>query len=111
MKRQEVLEKMEKAVRVNTTLYPELLKRIDFYAEQRLEDRSTAIRQLISEGLKTELKAKVIGFLKDKKLTVREAAELLNVEYWEMQQIMDEEGVNLIDISEEEVMKRQKNNY
>lgn len=102
---------MEKVVRVNTTMYPELLKRIDFYAEQRLEDRSTAIRQLIAEGLKTELKNKVIESLKKRKLTIREAAELLNVEYWEMQQIMDEEGVNLIDISEEEVTKGQKNNY
>ena len=102
---------MEKVVRVNTTLYPELLKRIDYYAEQRLEDRSTAIRQLIAEGLKTELKAKVVESLKENKLTIREASELLDVEYWEMQQIMDEEGVNLIDIPEEEIMKRQKNNY
>ena len=102
---------MEKVVRVNTTLYPELLKRIDFYAEQRLEDRSTAIRQLIAEGLKNELKARVIESLKKKKLTIREAAELLDAEYWEMQQIMDEEGVNLIDISNEEIAKRQKNDF
>ena len=102
---------MEKVVRVNTTLYPELLKRIDYYAEQRLEDRSTAIRQLIAEGLKTELKAKVIESLKENKLTIRKAAELMGVEYWEMQEIMDEEGVNLTDISEEEIAKRQKNNY
>ncbi len=102
---------MEKVERVNTTLYPEQLRRIDFYAEQRLEDRSTAIRQLIAEGLKTELKAKVTASLKEKKLTVREAAELLGVEYWEMQQIMDEEGISLIDISEEEIAKRQNNKF
>lgn len=102
---------MEKVERVNTTLYPKQLRRIDFYAEQRLEDRSTAIRQLIAEGLKTELKAKVIASLKEKKLTVREAAELLGVEYWEMQQIMDEEGISLIDISEEEIAKRQNNKF
>lgn len=103
--------KMEKVERVNTTLYPEQLRRIDFYAEQRLEDRSTAIRQLIAEGLKTELKAKVVASLKEKKLTIREAAELLGVEYWEMQQIMDEEGIPLIDISEEEIAKRQNNRF
>ena len=102
---------MEKAVRVNATLYPNLLKKIDFYAEQRLEDRSTAIRQLIAEGLKTELKAKVIQSLIEKKLTVREAAQLLNVEYWEMQQIMDEENVQLIEISEEEIMKRRNSKF
>lgn len=103
--------KMEKVLRVNTTLYPDLLKRIDFYAKQRLEDRSTAIRQLVAEGLKTELKAKVIESLKEKKITIREAAQLLNVEYWEMQQIMDEESIHLIDISEEEIMKKQNNKF
>jgi hypothetical protein len=110
MKKKEGL-KMEKAIRVNTTLYPSLLKRIDFYAQQRLEDRSTAIRQLVAEGLKNELKRNVVESLKQKRLTVREAAQLLNVEYWEMQQIMDEEGVALIDISEEEVGKRRDNNF
>ena len=110
MRKNEVNE-MEKVERVNTTLYPKLLKRIDFYAKQRLEDRSTAIRQLITEGLKTELKTKVIASLNDKKLTVREAAELLDVEYWEMQQIIDEEGIPLIDISEKEIEKRQKNKF
>jgi len=102
---------MEKVVRVNTTLYPNLLKRIDFYAEQKLEDRSTAIRQLIAEGLKKELKTKVIESLKEKKLTIREAAEILDVEYWEMQQIIDEEGVDIIDISEEEIKKKQNNKF
>lgn len=102
---------MEQMVRINTTLYPELLKRIDFYAEQRLEDRSTAIRQLIAEGLKTELKAKILQALREKKLTIREAAELLGVEYWEMQQIMDEVGLPLIDATETEIAKRQKNNF
>ncbi len=98
---------MEKVVRVNTTLYPNLLKRIDFYAEQKLEDRSTAIRQLIAEGLKKELKIKVIESLKEKKLTIREAAEILGVEYWEMQQIIDEEGIDIIDVTEEEIKKKQ----
>ncbi len=102
--------KMEKVIRVNTTLYPKLLKRVDFYAEQKLEDRSTAIRQLIAEGLKKELKTKVIESLKENKLTIREAAEILGVEYWEMQQIMDEEGVELIEISENEI-KKQNNRF
>lgn len=102
---------MTEMIRVNTTMYPKLLRKIDFYAEQRLEDRSTAIRQLIAEGLKTELKANVIKSLKEAKLTIREAAELLGVEYWEMQQIMEERGVPLIDITEEEIGKRQDNKF
>lgn len=89
-----------------------LVSKLKIYlSEKRLEDRSTAMRQLISEGLKTELKAKVIESLKEKKLTVREAAELLGVDYWEMQQIMDEEGVQLVDVPEEEVTRRQNNKF
>ncbi|MEK6936596.1 MAG: hypothetical protein AABW58_00835 [Nanoarchaeota archaeon] len=102
---------MEKVIRVNTTLYPKLLKRIDFYAEQKLEDRSTAIRQLITEGLKKELKTKVIESLKEEKLTIREAAEILDIEYWEMQQIIDEEGLELIDTSEGEIRQKQDNKF
>lgn len=90
---------MEKAVRINTTLYPPLLKRIDFYAEQRLEDRSTAIRQLIAEGLKGELKAQVLNGLKEGRLTIRQAAELLGVAYWEMQQIMENEGTPTLEFN------------
>ncbi len=84
---------MEGMVRINTTMNPELLKRVDFYAEQKLEDRSTAIRQLIAEGLKAELKAKVLNSLRDAKLTIREAAQLLGAEYWEIQQMIEEEGI------------------
>lgn len=54
---------------------------------------------------------KVIENLKEKKLTFREAAELLDIGYWEMQQIVDEEGIPLIDIAEEEIKKRQTNKY
>jgi predicted HTH domain antitoxin len=102
---------MAEMVRVNTTMYPKLLKKIDFYAQQRLEDRSTAIRQLIAEGLKTELKKKVLTSLKDTKLTIREAAELLGVEYWEMQQIMEEEGVPAIGVADGEVKQRKDNTF
>ncbi|HIJ11703.1 TPA: hypothetical protein HA278_06605 [Candidatus Woesearchaeota archaeon] len=103
--------KMAEMMRVNTTMYPELLKRVDFYAEQRLEDRSTAIRQLVAEGLKTELKSKVMLSLKEKKLTVREAAELLGVEYWEIEQIMQEEGISLITTTEEEIRQTKDNTF
>jgi hypothetical protein len=111
MKKQQEATNMEKVVRVNTTLYPSLLKRIDFYAKQRLEDRSTAIRQLVAEGLKKELKAKVLESLKEKKLTIREAAQLLNAEYWELQQMLEEEGIALIDITEQEIKNRQKDTF
>ena len=74
-------------------------------------EKTSILGKLVAEGLKTELKAKVIGLLKEAKLTIREAAELLGVEYWEMQQIMEEKGVPLIDITEEEIEQRQDNQF
>lgn len=86
---------MTEVIRVNATLFPELLERVDFYAEQCYEDRSTAIRQLIAEGLKNKLKHKVLEEIKEQKLTIREGAALLGVSYWEMDQMLEEEGITL----------------
>ncbi len=41
----------------------------------------------VNTTLYPKSKAKVMQSLREQKLTVREAAELLDVEYWEMQQI------------------------
>lgn len=43
---------MTETVRVNTTLDRELLSRIDAFARDRMEDRSTAIRQLVDLALR-----------------------------------------------------------
>ena len=59
-------------------------------------------------NLSKELKTKVIGSLKENKLTIREAAEILDIEYWEMQQIIEEEGIEIIDVSEDEIKKKTK---
>ena len=99
---------MTEVVRINATLHSDLLDRIDFYAKQNYEDRSTAIRQLIAEGLKQKLKDNVIESFENKRITIREAAELLGVDYWEMQSILEEKGIPFLDLSEEEVKRRIK---
>ena len=49
----------EKPVRVNVTLKTDLLERIDSYAKEKYEDRSTAMRQLIHAGLQERRKKDV----------------------------------------------------
>jgi len=52
----------------------------------------------------------IVKSLKENKVTIREASELLGIEYWEMQEIMAKEGVTLININQEEIKRRQKKN-
>lgn len=97
---------MPKIVRVNATLYKELLDRIEAYASKHLEDRSTAIRQLLVKGLQAELKSDVIKDYRDGRLTLREAAEILGVSYWEIQDILRAAGVPIQNLSDAEIEER-----
>lgn len=101
----------EKIVRVNAALHPEILRRVDFYAEQHYEDRSTAIRQLIAVGLKEKMKDRILYSYKEGRLTMRQAAELLGVDYWEMQEILKNEDIPIIRTTEKEINKRIKQRF
>jgi predicted HTH domain antitoxin len=86
--------------RVNTTMPESLLKKVDLYGELNLEDRSTAIRQLVAEGLRVKLQQTVLEQFKKGKLTLRQGAELLGLTYWEMNELLRENHVPLMrDIS------------
>ncbi len=99
---------MTETVRINATLNKELLEKIDFYAEEKMENRSTAIRQLISEGLKQKLLDKVIEKIREHKMTIRQGAELLDIEYWELQEILKEKNTAIIDSTEKEIKERKE---
>ena len=47
-------------VRVNTTLSRQILEKVDHYAEEMQEDRSTAIRQLLAKAVLQMNKQKII---------------------------------------------------
>lgn len=98
----------EKFVRVNVTLYRDMLKKIDSFAKKRYEDRSTAIRQLMSIGLRERSRKEVVEAYRDNRITLREAAKLLSVDYWEAQDILVEEGIPVSDLTEDEVESRMK---
>jgi len=71
-----------KAVRVNTTIDDDLLERIDAFAAERREDRSTAIRQLVDIALRELSKREAIDAFRQGRMTLREFADALNLSVW-----------------------------
>ncbi|MEK7408727.1 MAG: hypothetical protein AAB225_26985 [Acidobacteriota bacterium] len=81
--------------RVNTTMPESLLRKVDVYSELNLEDRATAIRQLVAEGLRIKLQETVLDQYRKGKITLRQGAELLGVTYLEMNELLRENHLPL----------------
>lgn len=90
-------------VRINATMPKKILRQIDDYAEEMQEDRSTAIRQLLAKALLEQRKYRILDAFKAKKLSLREAAEALGVDYWELQDLLRKEGIPVTDATEAEI--------
>src|SRR5262245_6789804 len=88
---------MDPVRRVNTTMPESLLHKVDLYSQLNLEDRATAIRQLVAEGLRVKLQQTVLEQYRRGKMTIREGAELLGVSYLEMDELLRENRVPLVD--------------
>ena len=84
---------MRRAVRVNTTLDDDLLERIDSFASERREDRSTAIRQLIDLALRELGKRDALNAYRHGCITLREFADTLNIGTWAAHDLLLAEGV------------------
>lgn len=90
------MQNIEKMERINITIYKSVLKEVDEVAKMRLEDRSTAIRQLLFNALKEERIERSIQLYKQQKVTLRKAAELGGLNYWEFQNEMAKRGIPVI---------------
>jgi predicted transcriptional regulator len=84
---------MTKTVRVNATLDDDLLERIDAFARERREDRSTAIRQLVDIGLRELSKRDALNAYRQGRLTLREVADVLHLGVWAAHDLLLAEGV------------------
>ena len=84
---------MSHTVRVNATLDSDLLARIDAFAAARLEDRSTAIRQLVDLALRELAKQEALDAYRLGRLTLREFARVLALDVWAAQDLLAVEGV------------------
>lgn len=84
---------MSRTVRINATMDEDLLARIDAFAAARLEDRSTAIRQLVDQALRDATKAKALQAFRGGRMTLREFASSLRLDPWAAQDLLAAEGV------------------
>lgn len=86
---------MDSVRRVNTTMPESLLKKVDLYGELNLEDRATAIRQLVAEGLRVKLQETVLDQYRKGRITLRQGAELLGITYLRMNELLREHHIPL----------------
>ncbi|MDN5861332.1 MAG: hypothetical protein L0H84_22245 [Pseudonocardia sp.] len=84
---------MSQAVRLNATMDEELLRRLDAYAKDHYEDRSTALRQLVDFALRELRKRDAISAFRDGRVTVREFARALGLGVWAAHDLLRSEGV------------------
>ena len=80
-------------VRVSTTLDDDLLERIDAFARERREDRSTAIRQLVDIALRELSKHDALTAFRQGRITLRNFADALNLGTWAAHDLLLAEGV------------------
>ena len=84
-----------KTKRISVTIPEDLLEESEDLAEERMEDRSTIIRQLIAEGRKEEKKKKAVEMYIEKKISLEKAAEIADVSIWKMLDLLRERKVPL----------------
>ncbi len=97
--------------RINVTLNKPLLKEVDEIARMKLEDRSTTIRQLLYMAIQEERIRMAIDLYKNQRTTLRGAAKLSNLDYWEFQNEMAKRGVPLVSslsLAEEQIRSVKK---
>ena len=88
---------MPKKAKINATIDRELLRRLDEYSLRYQEGRSTAIRQLLAFALREKNKSKALQAYKEGRLTIRQCAELIGVDYYEMNDLLSEANIPIIE--------------
>lgn len=87
---------------ITTRIGEKILAEIDQFSKEKQMDRASFLRNLIVEGLAIEKKNKVLSMYKERKISLAKAAEILNLDIWQMIDIIKEENLYL-DYSEEEL--------
>jgi hypothetical protein len=72
-----------------------LVRQIDLYSDLNLEDRATAIRQLVAEGLRVKLEKTVLDQVRSRRITMRQGADMLGLEYVEMNDLLRDNHIPL----------------
>ena len=93
---------MARNVRVNTVMDQDLVARVDRFAADRLEDRSTAIRQLVAFALREHVRRDTIVAYVSGRITLRELARILGLDTWSAQDLLAAEGIAIAQGDREE---------
>lgn len=86
---------MSQAVRLNATMDRDLLRRLDAYARDHYEDRSTALRQLVDFALREIHKRDALHAYQTGRVTLREFAQALGLNVWAAHDLLRAEGVEI----------------
>ena len=87
---------------ITTRVEEKLLEEIDQLSKENQMDRASFLRNLIVEGLSIEKEKKVLKLYKDRKISMAKAAEMLDIDLWQIIDIIKREKLYL-DYSEEEL--------
>lgn len=90
--------KEPKMVKIAVSLNQELLERLDRYAEEHLEGRSTALRQLLDFALKQKRLEQLTEQYRQGLLTLREVAGALGLSYRKAEALLAHEGVPVLHV-------------
>ena len=86
---------MSQAVRLNATMDEDLLRRLDAYARDHYEDRSTALRQLVDFALRELRKQDALKAYRSGRVTLRDFARALGLDTWAAHDLLRAEGVEI----------------
>jgi predicted HTH domain antitoxin len=86
---------MSQAVRLNATMDEELLRRLDAYAKDHYQDRSTALRQLVDFALRELRKRDALLAYRSGRVTLRDFARALGLDIWAAHDLLRAEGVEV----------------
>ncbi len=79
--------------RISLTVPKELLEKSDKIAQEKLEDRSTVMRELLALGLKQYMIKEAINQYIESKISMEKAAELADVSIWKFLDILKERKI------------------
>lgn len=74
--------------RVSLTLSQELLEKSDKIAKEKMEDRSTVMRELLNMGMKEYLLNKALNLYMERKISLGKASEIANISIWGFLEIL-----------------------
>jgi hypothetical protein len=86
---------VSQAVRLNATMDEDLLRRLDAYARDHYEDRSTALRQLVDFALRELHKQDALNAYRSGRVTLRDFARALGLDTWAAHDLLRAEGVEI----------------